>query len=150
MSGISHRRSNAATSARVLKLVNGERAKRGLAPVRSDDGLRLMAEDHAIDLAATVDPTRGKPSRQTAHRGFDRRAREATRKGYLVLAEVVMIGYAGDLNAVARRTVRGWLGSWSHRTAILDGDRRIMGISTRIMADGRYFVVGLLSNGRSR
>ena len=61
-----------------------------------------------------------------------------------------MIGYAGDFSAAAARTIKGWLNSPSHRGAILHPDRRVMGAETNLPVDGRYFVVGLLSNGRRR
>jgi uncharacterized protein YkwD len=54
------------------------------------------------------------------------------------------------LSAVAERTIKGWLNSTNHRRAILHPDRRVMGVETRLPADGRYFVVGILSNGRGR
>lgn len=147
---VSNRQRDQATSARVIYLVNQERAKRGLQQVRSEEGLRRMAEQHVLDLAASVDPTRGKPSSAMAHKGFKERSDVALAQGYRVISEVVMIGYAGNLNAVAERTLRGWVRSSSHRAAILQGDRRIIGVSTRILKDGRYFVTGLMSNGRVR
>jgi len=107
-----------------------------------------MANDHAGQLARSVDPTTGKPSQRIAHQGFKERAALARSLGYLVLSEVVMVGYSGDLGEVAGRSVRGWLASANHRPAILHPDRRLIGVATRILTDGRYFTVGLLSNAR--
>lgn len=135
---------------RVLALVNRERSRRGLEKVRLDPGLQQMAARHALALARRVDPSKKRPSHATAHQGFDARARQARTDGYLVLSEVVMVGYGGDLGAVPERTVQGWLGSTEHRNALLQRDRRLMGIASRIVQDGRYFVVGLLSNGQIR
>lgn len=146
--GTSIRTTENATSARVMNLVNQERAKMGLGRVVLEGGLRQMAAGHAGFLERNVSPLSGRPSKSMAHYGFQERAKMARERNYLVLSEVVMIGYAGDLSAVAERTIQGWLSSPSHRKAILNPDRRIMGIETRLPADGRYFVVGLLSNGK--
>jgi uncharacterized protein YkwD len=135
---------------RLLALVNRERSRRGLEKLRADKGLRSMADEHAGVLVKRVDPTRGRPSFQAAHQGFNNRAKQAREQGYLVLSEVIMIGYAGDFQAVPERTLKGWLGSSEHRSAILHEDRRLMGIASRVLPDQRYFVVGLLSNGRFR
>jgi len=146
--GLSVRQTEVATSDRVLTLVNLERAKRGLPKVVPEPGLREIAGEHGDFLAANVFPQRKKPTRGAAHAGFQERAKRAREERYYVLSEVVMVGYAGDLNAVAERTIAGWLRSPDHREAILNKDRGIMGIETRLPADGRYFVVGLLSNGK--
>lgn len=130
------------TSQQVLRGVNQERAKRGLQPLVPDGQLGLLAGQHASYLARNVDPTRGRPRPSAAHAGFKQRSRRAEKQGYRVVSEVVMIGYAGDLSAVAGRTIKGWLSSASHRAAILHPDRRVMGVETRLPADGRYFVVG--------
>lgn len=144
----SDRRVDQATSRQVIQRLNRERGDRGLGPLVFDAGLTRMADEHARRLARSVDPTTGKPSQRVAHQGFKERAALARSLGYLVLSEVVMVGYAGNLQAVAERSVRGWLSSASHRPAILHPDRRLIGVATRILADGRYFTVGLLSNAR--
>ena len=145
-----NREAEGTASQQVLKGVNQERVKRGLAPVASDGQLSSLAGQHASFLERNVDPTRGKPRASSAHAGFKQRSRNAEKLGYQVVSEVVMIGYAGDLSAVATRTIKGWLNSKSHRGAILNPDRRVMGVETRLPADGRYYVVGILSNGRGR
>ena len=150
MTRSANRQRNQTTEEGIFMLVNRERSRRGLQEVRFDAGLQELAARHARVLASSIDPTRGKPSHREAHQGFDARSRRARALGYLVLAEVVMIGYAGDLNAVPERSLRGWLGSPGHRSAILHKDRRLMGVASRILPDGRYFVVGLLSNRRIR
>lgn len=150
-SGVSSgRNTEYSTSLEVLRQVNRERSRRGLQTVRPDPTLSWVAGEHASGLVRSVDPTRGRPSHSAAHAGFRQRSKKAEAQGYRVVSEVVMIGYAGDLSAVAARTIRGWLQSSSHRGAILHPDRRVMGVETRLPADGRYFVVGILSNGRGR
>ena len=137
-----------AMSSRVLQAVNRERVQRGLGTVKADAGLRRLAAGHGEYLVRNVHPAKRKPTKEMAHANFQERAAQATKEKYQVLSEVVMVGYAGDLSAVAERTILGWLNSPSHRRAILNGDRKIMGVVTRLPADGRYFVVGLLSNER--
>lgn len=141
---------NRATSRKVIRFVNQERARRNLPVLATDRRLAELAEAHVGFLVRSVDPTRGKPSARTAHHGFKPRAARAESAGYRILSEVVMIGYAGDLQAVAERTLQGWLTSPSHREAILHPDRRVIGVTTRVLPDHRYFVVGLLSDGRGR
>jgi uncharacterized protein YkwD len=144
----SDRRYDQATSDKVIRRVNQERADRGLPLLTRNPGLAQMASQHAARLAGSVDPTIRKPTRAMAHQGFKDRAARARSEGYLVLSEVVMVGYAGNLAAVADRSVKGWLSSSLHRAAILHPDRRLIGVASRILEDGRYFTVGLLSNGR--
>ena len=151
--GVSNRSSNRAaenaTSVQVLRAVNREREQRGLGQLVPDAGLRELAGQHASYLTRAVDPTRGKPTSAMAHANFRSRAKKGEAAGYRVVSEVVMIGSEGDLSAVARRTVTGWLSSPSHRAAMLHKDRRVMGVGTRLPVDRRYFVVGILSNGRA-
>ena len=137
-------------SAEVLRAVNHERVKRGLGRVAADRRLQQLASPHGGFLVRHVYPNRGRPSREVAHAHFKKRSAQARRQNYRVLSEVVMVGYAGDLSAVPERTIKGWLTSPSHRRAILNKDRKVMGVETRLPGDGRYFVVGLLSNGRGR
>jgi uncharacterized protein YkwD len=137
-----------AMSSRVLQAVNHERVQRGMSAVQPDAGLRRLAAGHGNYLVRNVHPAKRKPTKEMAHANFQERAAQATKEKYRVLSEVVMVGYAGDLSAVAERTIEGWLNSPSHRRAILHPDRKIMGVATRLPADGRYFVVGLLSNER--
>lgn len=148
--GASPRAGEKTTSAQILRAVNSERGKRGLRPLVGDEGLRRIAESHAEFLLREVHPAKRRPTREIAHAQFEKRSQRAIKEGYQVLSEVVMIGYAGDLSAVPQRTIRGWLNSPAHRRAILQGDRKVMGIETRLPADGRYFVVGLLSNGKEK
>ena len=137
-----------ATSVRVLEAVNRERVSRGLGEVRFDGGLKKIAGEHASFLAKNVYPQNKKPTREMAHANFKERGVKAKRKKYHSLSEVVMIGYAGDLDAVAERTITGWMNSPGHRKSILDPSRRVMGVETRLPSDQRYFVVGLLSDGQ--
>lgn len=146
----SNRGAENAASVEVLRAVNRERAQRGLVQLRPDAGLKALAGTHTSYLRSTVDPRRGKPTNAMAHANFGSRAKKGEAAGYRVVSEVVMIGYAGDLSAVAQRTVKGWLSSPGHRAAILNPDRRVMGVETSLPADQRYFVVGILSNGRGR
>ncbi len=148
--GVSVRATEITTSAKVMRFVNQERAKRGLGRVVPDEGLRTLAQGHSGFLVGNVYPQQGKPTRSAAHGGFQDRAKKAREAKYVVLSEVVMIGYRGNLSAVAERTIQGWLNSPGHRRAILNKDRHIMGIETRLPGDGRYFVVGLLSNGKTK
>jgi len=112
--------------------------------------LRMLASQQTSFLVHNFDPTRGKQRASKALAGFKLRSRNAAKHGYQIVSEVVMIDYAGDFSALAERTNKGWLNSTNYRIAILHPDRRVMGVETRLPADGRCFVVGILLNGRGR
>ncbi|MFR9727730.1 CAP domain-containing protein [Saccharopolyspora sp. MS10] len=112
------------TEDEVVVLVNVERARQGLAALRTDERLRRAARGHSADMAR-----RG----FFAHRGprgsspFDR-----------MLAEGVE-NPAGENIAAGQRTpaavVRGWMESVPHRRNILRAEFRTIGVGLHVAED---------------
>ncbi len=96
----------AGSEAEVLSLVNAERAKLGIAPLRND---ALLA------LAATVRSTTMALSGNLTHTGWVEAIRAAGYRG-ASLGENIASGYPS-----AASVVRGWMGSDGHRANILRG-----------------------------
>lgn len=114
--------------ARVVDLVNAERSRRGLAPLRSDARLGTAAQRHSEDQAR-----RGRMS----HTGSDGSSAgdRIRRAGYVwrSWAENVAHGYSSPEAVVA-----GWMNSPGHRRNILSANVDT-GVGVAIGADGRTY-----------
>jgi uncharacterized protein YkwD len=107
-------------------LVNGERAARGLAPLRASRQLRVAAESHGADMVshrffAHVSPLAGAITDRARSAGYLSRATD----GY-VLGEDIAWG-EGELSTPAA-IVTAWMNSPPHRAVILDRDFRDVGV----------------------
>jgi uncharacterized protein YkwD len=114
----------AAVEAAVLCLANGERAARGLVPVRRAGALEVAARRHAADMVARRYFAHVSPSGGTV----DKRARRA---GYLTApcwAVGEDLGWAAPEAASAEAVVAAWMASPKHRSVILDAEFRDAGI----------------------
>jgi uncharacterized protein YkwD len=106
-------------------LVNAERGKRGLAPLRANTGLRLAAQRHARDMV------RKRYFSHASRKGVTFKTR-ILRAGYLrgsgnaILGENLAWGSGGS--ATPRSIVRSWMNSPGHRANILRGQYREIGI----------------------
>jgi len=114
--------------ARVLDLVNAERAKYGLAPVRYNDALDSAAEKHATHMAGVG---------RMAHDGIG-----DGDPGSRVRAEG--FGDAWGENVAAGQTspeqvVAEWMASPGHRRNILDPNYRQLGVAYTAAANGRTY-----------
>jgi uncharacterized protein YkwD len=121
-------REDHAYEARVLQLVNAERAKYGLGALVYDRQLDRAAEGHNAQQAATRTMSHdaigdGDPGSRIAATGF--------RKAW---GENVAAGQTSPEQVVAE-----WMASPGHRRNILDADFRRMGVSYSTSADGRAF-----------
>lgn len=116
------------TEKRILDLVNAERGRRGLAPVRYDSRLADAARRHSLDQAGR---------RQISHVGSDGSSAgdRVLRAGYVwrSWAENVASGQPSPEAVMA-----AWMSSPGHRTNILStmGD---MGIGVAVGSDGRPY-----------
>lgn len=106
------------TAARVVELVNAERAKAGCSPVTVNASLTKAAQAHSDDMAAHQD---------MSHTGSDGSAPgdRITRAGYdwSGYGENVAYGYSTPEQVMA-----GWMASSGHRANILDCDFEEMGV----------------------
>lgn len=113
---------------RVLELVNAERAKAGLAPVRYHGALDNAAEKHASHMSKVG---------RMAHDGIgdgdpgERIRAEGWRRGW---GENVATGQTS-----AEQVVREWMNSPTHRRNILDPNFRSMGVGHVTASNGRSF-----------
>lgn len=108
----------------ILCLLNRERERRGLAPLRRSPALAAAAAGHSRDMVRRRYFAHTAPGRVTFVRRIERAryARGATAK----LGENLAWGM-GD-PAAPSAVVRGWMHSPEHRANILDPDFRAIGI----------------------
>lgn len=113
----------AALQRAVVRSVNSARARRRLPPVRFERRLARAASAHSADQLR-----HGRPSHQSGNgTSFDRRLRRyssARRKGETIA------WLPGQANS-ARKIVRMWLASPSHRRVLTDRGFRRIGVGTR-------------------
>jgi uncharacterized protein YkwD len=106
-------------------LVNAERGRRGLAPLRTNDDLTVAAQRHSVDMVArrffAHDTPNGTTVRERVQRtGYLRGARRWS------LGE--NIGWASQSGATPAGMVRAWMNSPGHRAIILNGRFREAGV----------------------
>lgn len=117
-----------AFEAKVLELVNKERAKAGLSPVRYNGTLDNAAEKHARHMGLVG---------RMAHDGIgdgdpgERIRAEGFRRGW---GENVATGQSSP-----EQVVREWMNSPSHRRNILDPNFRSLGVAYTTAANGRSY-----------
>ncbi|MGV3614414.1 MAG: CAP domain-containing protein [Fimbriimonas sp.] len=109
-----------AAVAEVSRLTNAAREKEGRLPLRLNDALTKAAQAHADDMAA-----RGYFSHE-GQDGSDMSDRvERIGYRYRGLAENIAMG-----QRTPKEVVAGWLKSSGHRTNILNGEYRDLGVGT--------------------
>lgn len=113
------------TRAATICLLNAERGKRGLAPLRHNDGLALAGQRHARDMVKR---------RYFSHvsRGGTAFSTRIKRTGYLRGAGRALLGenlaWGSGRLATPRAIVRTWMSSPGHRANILKPAFREVGI----------------------
>lgn len=115
----------------LLKLVNREREKAGVAPLQLDERLNKTAQMKADDMArynyfAHVNPNTGK-------HGYEYLNDENIQCSP---ASENLASLVGDMRN-AEATVDGWVGSKAHREAILNGKHTLTGFGVAKLNDGR-------------
>lgn len=133
-----------AAEKRVIKLVNRERARKGLAPVKFNAALTRAARAHSRQMAR-----RGILTHRSANR--DTVARRVVRHGYRragfrswCIGENIARARLGTLFATSDGTVCLWMGSKAHRQVILKAGMRHVGVGVAKSAGGmRYFTLDL-------
>ncbi|HZK41630.1 MAG TPA: CAP domain-containing protein [Clostridia bacterium] len=99
--------------AEVIRLVNAERAKEGLAPLRLDSSLRSSARIRAKEIVSCWGHTR--PNGQ--------RFCTAIKSSYCKAAENIAAG-----QSTPERVVQSWMGSASHRANIMNPALKLIGV----------------------
>ncbi|MBD2426071.1 CAP domain-containing protein [Phormidium sp. FACHB-1136] len=102
----------------LLTLVNAERQRAGVAPLRLNDKLATAAQRHAEDMAAT---------RNLSHQGSDgstmRSRIDATGYGWMAIGENVAMGQTSP-----EAVMRSWMNSAGHRRNILNPNFQELGV----------------------
>jgi uncharacterized protein YkwD len=112
-----------------LCLLNAERTRRGLTPLRTNGRLRSAALAHSVDMVtneyfAHDDLKGGGPEDRIAKAGY------MPRHGPWVVGE--NIAWGTDYLATPREIVRAWMNSSPHRHNILYADFREIGIGVAL------------------
>ena len=130
------------TEAKVISLVNKERSKRGLKPVRAKYSLTCAARAHSSEMAR-----RGKLTHTSANGasvGQRLRGHGYTRSGYRYwgVGENIARATKGSLCATPEGVVASWMRSSAHRNVILKSNFRDVGVGIRTSSSGRcYFTL---------
>lgn len=123
----------------ILCLVNGERASRGLAPLRPSRRLRRSARSHSRDMVARQYFSHVSPGGADARRRILRAGYLRTRP-YAKLGETIAWGPEGG--GAPAELVRSFMRSHGHRRTLLDPEYRdigvglVRGVPVAGMADG--------------
>lgn len=102
----------------LLTLVNAERQRAGVAPLRLNNNLATAAQRHAQDMAAT---------RTLSHQGSDgstlRSRIDGTNYGWMAIGENVAMGQTSP-----EAVMRSWMNSAGHRRNILNPNFQELGV----------------------
>ncbi|MFG3156280.1 CAP domain-containing protein [Streptomyces sp. NPDC048219] len=118
----------AAAEARVLQLVNAERADAGCSPVAANSALRTLAEDFSEAMAAQgffdhTDPAGATPWDRAEAAGIDNLGGENIARG----------------QADAQAVMDAWMASPGHRANILNCDFRTLGVGVHFGPGGPWW-----------
>lgn len=117
-------------AAKVLSLVNAERAKQGLSALTLDQNLSAVAYAHSKDMAQRSFFSHTNPDGQSP---FDRM--KANGISYKTAAENIAVGQSSP-----EQVVSSWMNSEGHRKNILNGNFNKMGIGLYETQSGyRYY-----------
>ena len=129
---------------KVISLVNKERAKHGLAPVRFNASLTRAARAHSRQMARRGVLTHRSANGDTVARRLIRHGYK--RSGYRTwsVGENIARARAGTLFATPDGTVCLWMNSRAHRQVILKAKFRNVGVGVARSANGmRYFTLDM-------
>lgn len=120
--------------AEVFELVNRERARKHLSTLLWDDRLSRLARDYSRQMAREGFFDHYDPKGRTV---IDR-AVAARIKNWSTIGENLFV--CDDHPSFARTAIRGWMGSPTHRTNMLDRGWTSTGIGIATAPDGSIFV----------
>ena len=119
----------------ILGLVNQQRVRGGLAPLKFSPRLAVIARGHSYDMAmrhylAHNSPDGVAPADRISGVGI----------GYRIVGENIYMDDNADSANVPRRAMNGWLKSPEHLANIVSGKFTETGIGIAQSADGRTYV----------
>jgi len=119
----------------ILNLVNQQRARGGLPPLKFSPRLAVIARGHSYDMAtrhylAHNSPDGVAPADRISGVGI----------GYRAVGENIYMDDAADSANVPRRAMKGWLKSPEHLANIVSGKFTETGVGIAQSADGATYV----------
>ena len=130
------------TEAKVISLVNKQRSKRGLKPVRAKYSLTRAARAHSREMAQRNRLTHYSANGDSV--GQRLRSYGYSRSGYRYwgVGENIAWAMKGSLSATPEGVVASWMRSSAHRSVILKSTFRDVGVGIRTSSSGkRYFTL---------
>ncbi len=128
----------AALAADVFRLLNQERARRGLAPLTLDARLAQAADLQALNMARASDASGPDAALQHTLPGVAQPTFESRLNyvgyAYRTAGENIADGYSSAADVMA-----AWMQSASHRENVLSPDYAAVGVAVRSDGDGRLF-----------
>ncbi len=124
-----------AEEARIVQLVNRERAKAGLAPLKLSGRLTVAARGHSYDMALR---------HYFSHNSADGVGPEQRIRGsgidYAEFGENIYVDDLPEREQLAERAVAGWMGSPGHRKNMLSPGFKETGVGMARGADGSTYI----------
>jgi len=119
----------------IIGLVNQERTRAGMKPLKFSPRLAVIARGHSYDMAirhylAHSSPEGVAPADRITGVGI----------GYRFVGENIYMDDYGDSREMPRRAMDGWSKSPEHRANIVSGDFTETGVGIARSADGRTYV----------
>lgn len=119
----------------ILSLVNQQRARGGLPPLKFSPRLAVIARGHSYDMAmrhylAHISPDGVAPADRISGVGI----------GYRAVGENIYMDDDADTANVPRRAMKGWLKSPEHLANIISGQFTETGVGVAQSADGATYV----------
>lgn len=133
---------------KILRYTNVERGRKGLPPLRISPALKLVARRHSRNMCRTG---RFQHESDAFPQGWERFQGRLRRVGLNSGGE--NIGYQtmiGDPERWAKKMVKGWMTSSSHRKNILDSRFRYMGVGIRSCPNRIGYATQVFSPGHGR
>lgn len=130
------------TEEQVISLVNKERAKYGLAPVRFNASLTRAARAHSSEMAQRDILTHISANGDTVGQRLIKYGYTRSGYRYWLVGENVARANSGSLTATPSGIVYLWMHSTAHRAVILKAAIRNAGVGIATSAGGmRYFTL---------
>jgi uncharacterized protein YkwD len=136
---------------KIHTLVNAERVKHGLKPLKKNTQLGSIARGHSLDMAqrdftAHINPEGLSPTDRAKKAGFKTTIKRGrvTREGVgeniyetqsIMEEDGVKTPYLEKLNTVAKKAITGWMNSPGHRKNILNPDYTMEGTGAAVSKD---------------
>lgn len=119
----------------ILKLVNQERLRHGLAPLAFSPRLSVMARGHSYDMAIRNYLSHNSPEGSTPGDRI-----RGVGISYQELGENIYMDSYLDLDGLPERAVTGWLASPEHRANMLSPNFREAGVGVARSSQGKTYV----------